>query len=415
MSGLQTVRGTRDLLPEDSRRLRFIEERAFETARRYGYGEVATPIFEFTEVFARTLGDTSDVVTKEMYTFADRGGDRLTLRPENTAGIVRAFISNGLAARLPLRVFYRGPMFRYERPQKGRLRQFHQVGVELLGVADPLGDVEVIALAADVLDALGVGDSTVLEINTLGDGESRAAYRARLVEYLESHRDGLSPDSLERLARNPLRILDSKDPGDRQVVAGAPPLAESLNTRSRDFFAAVLSGLDQAGIAYRLNSRMVRGLDYYCHTTFEFVTEALGAQGTVVAGGRYDGLVEQMGGPPTPGTGWAAGVERLMMLRETEAAAVSRPIVMIALGREQFGAAFRLARRLRTSGHVVEFGFGASLGKQMKWANKINARLAVIVGSDELSREVATVRDMDAGAQEEVSLAMLEERLARSA
>ena len=415
MSGLQTVRGTRDLLPEDSRRLRFIEERAFETARRYGYGEVATPIFEFTEVFARTLGDTSDVVTKEMYTFADRGGDRLTLRPENTAGIVRAFISNGLAARLPLRVFYRGPMFRYERPQKGRLRQFHQVGVELLGVADPLGDVEVIALAADVLDALGVGDSTVLEINTLGDGESRAAYRARLVEYLEAHRDGLSPDSLARLARNPLRILDSKDPGDRQVVAGAPPLAESLNTRSRDFFAAVLSGLDQAGIAYWLNSRMVRGLDYYCHTTFEFVTEALGAQGTVVAGGRYDGLVEQMGGPPTPGTGWAAGVERLMMLREAEAAAVSRPIVMIALGREQFGAAFRLARRLRTSGHVVEFGFGASLGKQMKWANKINARLAVIVGSDELSREVATVRDMDAGAQEEVSLAMLEERLARSA
>ncbi|MGE5441776.1 MAG: histidine--tRNA ligase [Bacteroidota bacterium] len=416
MSGLRTVRGTRDLLPEDSRRLRLVEERAFETARRYGYGEVATPIFEFTEVFARTLGDTSDVVTKEMYTFADRGGDRLTLRPENTAGIVRAFVSNSLAARLPLRVFYRGPMFRYERPQKGRLRQFHQVGVELLGVADPLGDVEVIALAADVLDALGVGDRTVLEINTLGDGESRAAYRARLVEYLEAHRDRLSADSLERLARNPLRILDSKDPGDREVVAEAPSLGDALNSRSRDFFAAVLSGLDQAGIVYRFNPRLVRGLDYYCHTTFEFVTEALGAQGTVVAGGRYDGLVEQMGGPPTPGSGWAAGVERLMMLSETEAATTpSRPIVMIALGREQFGAAFRLARRLRSSGHVVEFGFGASLGKQMKWADKINARLAVIVGSDELSREVATVRDMDAGAQEEVSLAMLEERLARRA
>ena len=415
MSGLRTVRGTRDLLPEDSRRLRFVEERAFETARRCGYGEVATPIFEFTEVFARTLGDTSDVVTKEMYTFADRGGDSLTLRPENTAGIVRAFISSSLSARLPMRIFYRGPMFRYERPQKGRLRQFHQVGVELLGVADPVGDVEVIALARDVLDALDVGRRTVLEINTLGDGESRAAYRARLVEYLEAHRHHLSTDNLDRLARNPLRILDSKDPGDREVVAEAPPLSDSLNSRSQDFFAAVLQGLDQAEIAYRFNSRLVRGLDYYCHTTFEFVTEASGAQGTVLAGGRYDGLVEQMGGPSTPGSGWAAGVERLMMLTGAEAAATPRPIVMIALGREQFGAAYRLARRLRSSGHVVEFGFGASLGKQMKWANKINARLAVIVGSDELSREVATVRDMDAGAQEEVSLAMLEERLARSA
>jgi histidyl-tRNA synthetase len=414
MSGLRTVRGTRDLLPEDSRRLRFIEERACETARRYGYGEIATPIFEFTEVFARTLGDTSDVVTKEMYTFEDRGGDSLTLRPENTAGIVRAFISNNLSARLPMRIFYRGPMFRYERPQKGRLRQFNQVGIELLGVADPLGDVEVIALARDVLDALGVGARTVLEINTLGDGESRAAYRARLVEYLEAHRDRLSTDSLERLVRNPLRVLDSKDPGDREVVASAPSLAESLNSRSQDFFAAVLRGLDQAEIAYRPNPRLVRGLDYYCHTTFEFVTDVLGAQGTVLAGGRYDGLVEQMGGPPTPGSGWAAGVERLMMLTETEATAASRPIAMIALGPEQFGAAYRLARRLRSSGHVVEFGFGASLGKQMKWANKINARLAVIVGSDELSRQAATVRDMDAGAQEEVSLAMLEERLAHS-
>jgi histidyl-tRNA synthetase len=414
MSGLRTVRGTRDLLPEDSRRLRFVEERAFETARRYGYNEIATPIFEFTEVFTRTLGDTSDVVTKEMYTFEDRGGDSLTLRPENTAGIVRAFISNSLSTQLPIRTFYRGPMFRYERPQKGRLRQFNQVGVELLGVADPLGDVEVIALARDVLDALDVGQRTVLEINTLGDGDSRAAYRARLVEYLEAHRDRLSADSLERLARNPLRVLDSKDPGDREVVAEAPSLSDSLNSRSRDFFAAVLEGLDQAEIAYRLNPRLVRGLDYYCHTTFEFVTDALGAQGTVLAGGRYDGLVEQMGGPPTPGSGWAAGVERLMMLTGAEAAATPRPIVMIALGREQFGVAFRLARRLRASGRVVEFGFGTSLGKQMKWANKINARLAVIVGSDELSREAATVRDMDAGAQEEVSLAMLEERLARS-
>lgn len=414
MSGLRTVRGTHDLLPEDSRRMRAVEDAAFATARRYGYGEIATPIFEFTEVFARTLGDTSDVVTKEMYTFEDRGGDSLTLRPENTAGIVRAFISNSLSARLPVRAFYRGPMFRYERPQKGRLRQFHQVGVELLGIADPLGDVEVIALAHDVLSALGLGDRVTLEINTLGDADSRAAYRERLVAYLQQHRDRLSADSIERLERNPLRILDSKDPGDRELVAQAPSLAESLDDRSRGFFAAVLRGLDELGIAHTLNPRLVRGLDYYCHTTFEFTTDALGAQGTVLAGGRYDGLVGQMGGPATPGTGWAAGVERLTMLSAAEAAA-PRPIAMIALGAEQAGAALRLAKRLRDSGHVVEFGFANSLGKQLKWANRINARLAVIVGTDEVARDVAMVRDMDAGSQEEVSLTLLEDRLARSA
>lgn len=413
MSGLRTVRGTRDLLPEDSLRLRRVEATAWETARRYGYGEVETPIFEFDEVFKRTLGDTSDVVTKEMYTFEDRGGDGLTLRPENTAGIVRAFISNNLAARLPLRVFYRGPMFRYERPQKGRLRQFHQVGVELLGVADPLADVEVIKLAVDFLTELELGESFKIEINTLGDSESRAGYRGRLLEYFEDSKDCLSADSLARLERNPLRILDSKDPGDRQVVAGAPRLADALNERSRAFFADVLRGLDDLHIEYEVNPRLVRGLDYYCHTTFEFVTHRLGAQGTLLAGGRYDGLVEQMGGQPTPGTGWAAGVERLMMLAESAFTEPPRPIAMIALGPEQFSTASGKADTLRQD-HVVVFGFGSSLGKQLKWANKINARWAVIIGSDELARGMATIRDMDAGAQEEVPLAMLEERLAGS-
>lgn len=411
MSELRTVRGTRDFLPEDSRSLRLVEERTQAVASRWGYGEVATPIFEFTEIFARTLGDTSDVVTKEMYTFEDRGGDGLTLRPENTAGIVRAFISNNLAARLPLRVFYRGPMFRYERPQKGRLRQFHQVGVELLGVADPLADVEVIKLAVDFLTELELGESFKIEINTLGDSESRAGYRGRLLEYFEVSKDRLSADSLARLERNPLRILDSKDPGDRQVVAGAPRLADALNERSRAFFADVLRGLDDLHIAYEVNPRLVRGLDYYCHTTFEFVTHRLGAQGTLLAGGRYDGLVEQMGGQPTPGTGWAAGVERLMMLAESAFTEPPRPIAMIALGPEQFSTASRKADALRQD-HVVVFGFGSSLGKQLKWANKINARWAVIIGSDELARGMATIRDMDAGAQEEAPLAMLEERLA---
>jgi histidyl-tRNA synthetase len=408
---MRTVRGTRDLLPEDSRRLRTVEERAWEAARRCGYGEFSTPIFEFTDVFSRTLGDTSDVVTKEMYTFEDRGGDSLTLRPENTAGIVRAFLSNKLAQQLPLRVFYRGPMFRYERPQKGRLRQFHQVGVELLGVADPLADVEVIALAADFLASLGLGSPPVLEINTLGCTASRAAYREQLVAYLDSHRDRLSADSLARLERNPLRVLDSKDEADREVVAGAPALTDALTDEARRFFDAVLNGLAGAGISWRVNPRLVRGLDYYCHTTFEFVSDALGAQGTVLAGGRYDSLVEQMGGPPTPGVGWAAGCERLMMLAGEEAAA-PRPVAMIALGPEQGGAALRLARELRAAGHVVELAFGGSLGKQLKWANKANARLAVIVGSNELERNVAAVRDLDAGAQEEVPLALLGERLA---
>ncbi len=414
MAAARTVRGTRDLLPEDSARLRAVEGTAWQTAQRFGYGEVATPIFEFTEVFARTLGDTSDVVTKEMYTFNDRGGDSLTLRPENTAGIVRAFISNSLAAQLPQRIFYRGPMFRYERPQKGRLRQFHQIGVELLGAADPLADVEVISLAHEFLCALGLGGAITLELNTLGSSESRAAYRTRLVDYLQGHRERLSVDSLERLERNPLRILDSKDAGDRAVIAGAPALADSLDGPSGDFFAAVRAGLDDLEIPHHINPRLVRGLDYYCHTTFEFTTEHLGAQGTVLAGGRYDGLVAQMGGPPTPGTGWAAGVERLMMLSGVQAV-MPRPVAMIALGREQSGAALRLARRLRQSGQTVQFAFGTSLGKQMKWANRIGARLAVIVGSDEVARQVATVRDMDAGAQEEVSLDLLEERLAQSA
>ncbi|QLH40485.1 MAG: histidine--tRNA ligase [Defluviicoccus sp.] len=414
MSGMRTVRGTRDLLPEDSRRLRMVEERAWQAARRCGYGEFSTPIFEFTDVFARTLGDTSDVVTKEMYTFEDRGGDSLTLRPENTAGIVRAFLSNKLAQRLPLRVFYRGPMFRYERPQKGRLRQFHQVGVELLGVADPLADAEVITLADDFLSTLGLASAPVLEINTLGDTASRAVYRERLVDYLEQRRDRLSADSLARLERNPLRVLDSKDAADKDVVAEAPMLSESLTDEARRFFDAVLSGLAGAGISWRLNTRLVRGLDYYCHTTFEFVSDALGAQGTVLAGGRYDGLVEQMGGPSTPGVGWAAGVERLMMLAGADATAL-RPVAMIALGPEQGGAAMRLARQLRAQGHVVELAFGNSLGKQLKWANKANARLAVIIGSNELAREVAAVRDLDAGAQEEVPLSLLGERLAQTA
>ncbi len=411
MSSLQPVRGTHDLLPDDSRRHRHVEETAFAVVKRYGFGEVVTPIFEFTEVFSRTLGETSDVVTKEMHTFTDRSGDSITLRPEGTAGVARAFISGGLSQNLPLKLFYRGPMFRHERPQKGRLRQFHQVGVELLGVDSPLADVEVVSMAWRVLSALGLGDKVQLEINTLGDAESRAAYRDALIAYLTPHRDKLSEDSRNRLEKNPMRVLDSKDEGDKAIVAGAPLIHECLTPAAREFFDAVTGGLTALGVPFVVNPKLVRGLDYYCHTAFEFTTTALGAQGTVLAGGRYDGLIGQMGGPATPGIGWAAGVERLSML-VGEVPPAERPVAVIPMG--DATAAMVLADCLRQAGLSVEMGFSGNMKKRMARANKANARFAVILGEDEAARGAATLRDLDSGAQEEVPLAALKERLLRS-
>jgi histidyl-tRNA synthetase len=406
------VRGTHDLLPEEGRKHRHIVDAARGLAERYGYEEMATPIFEFTDVFKRTLGDTSDVVTKEMYTFEDRSGDQITLRPEGTAGIARALISGGLGQSLPLKFFYWGPMFRHERPQKGRLRQFHQIGIELLGVAAPLGDVEVIALGAHILDTLGVLERTTLELNTLGDSESRAAYRKVLVDYLTAHADKLSEESRTRLDRNPLRVLDSKDAGDKKIVADAPVFDDHLTAEARDFFAQVRAGLDQLNIAYTLNPRLVRGLDYYCHTAFEFTTDALGAQGTVLAGGRYDGLVETMGGPPTPGVGWAAGIERLAMLT-SGAAPAPRPIAVIPLGSAAETIALKLTQEMRQSGLTVELGFSGNLSRRMKRANRLGAVRAVILGDDEIAKGVATVRDMETGEQEAIPLDSVGERLAR--
>lgn len=411
MSALQPVRGTHDILGEESQRRRHIQETAHAIAGRYGFDEMSTPIFEFTEVFVRTLGDTSDIVTKEMYSFKDRGGDDITLRPEGTAGIARALISGGLAQRLPLKLYYEGPMFRYERPQKGRLRQFHQFGVEVLGVAAAAADIEVIALGAHILEALGVSDKVTLELNTLGDRESRAAYRAVLVEYLSGRRGELSEESRLRLERNPLRILDSKDQGDIAVLAGAPLFPDYLNAASTAFFAEVCEGLDCLAVAYTVNPRLVRGLDYYCHTAFEFTTKGLGAQGTVLAGGRYDGLVAVMGGPDISGVGWAAGVERLSMLVDSVPPA-PRLIAVIPVGKETERVALRVARDLRYDGFAVDLGYGGNLSKRMKRANKVNARAAVILGEDELSREAATVRDLDTGEQAEVPLAALKDRLA---
>jgi histidyl-tRNA synthetase len=403
MASLQPVRGTHDILPEQERRHRRVEETARDIAARYGFAEISMPIFEFTEVFARSIGETTDIVMKEMYTFTDRGGERITLRPEGTAGVARAFISNGLAQQVPFKVFYRGPMFRYERPQKGRQRQFNQIGVELLGVADPEADIEAIALGAHILDALGVSDRAVLELNTLGDGESRAAYRETLVAYLRAYEKDLSEDSRLRLERNPLRILDSKDAGDRAVVKDAPTIQGSLNDASKAFFDAVCQGLDALDIAYTVNPHLVRGLDYYGHTAFEFTTQALGAQGALLAGGRYDGLIKLMGGPATPGIGWAAGVERLaMMIDEPEAR--DRPIAVIPVGAAQKSQAAVIAHMLRRAGFAVELGYSGNMSKRMNRANKLNACAAVILGEDELAKGVATVRDMTTGEQREVSL-----------
>ncbi len=411
MSSLKPVRGTHDLMPADVARHRAVTDTAQRVSGLYAYEEVSTPIFEFTNVFSRTLGDTSDVVTKEMYTFEDKGKESITLRPENTASVMRAYMSNGLQRQIPCRFFYRGPMFRYERPQKGRQRQFHQIGIECIGIPDALADVEVIATGAQILRELGVLERTSLEINTLGDTESRNAYRDKLVEYFTKYEQSLSYDSQQRLTRNPMRILDSKDQGDRDIITGAPEMTDVMNVTSRDFFDRVLEHLDILGIKYKLNSRMVRGLDYYCHTAFEFVTTELGAQGAVMAGGRYDGLIQQMGGPSTPGVGWAAGVERLAMMIDEPAQTV-RPISIVPVGGEAFGAAYKLADQLRQNDFAVDFSVTGNMKKRMKRANNVGAVAALMLGEDELAKQVVTVRDMKTGEQTEVALSSIEEHLA---
>jgi len=409
---LQPVRGTQDLLPAAMRRFRTVAETARAVAERFGYEEIATPIFEFSEVFSRPIGETTDIVMKEMYSFADKGGENLSLRPENTAGVVRAVMTNGLTQSLPLRLFYQGPMFRYERPQKGRFRQFHQIGVELIGVKEPQGDVEAIALGAEILAALGVLPRTTLELNTLGDASSRTTYRDALVKYYRGHEKNLSEDSRHRLERNPLRILDSKDEGDRRVNAQAPSFADFLTPEARDFYGAVKQGLDRLGISYRENPRLVRGLDYYCHTAFEFTTTELGSQGAVLAGGRYDGLMGVMGGPETPGVGWAGGIERLALMI-AEPPPPPRPIALVPIGAEGESLALKLSQELRREGFAVDLAYSGNLQKRMRRADKIKARAAVILGEDELKRGQAAVRDLDSGEQTEAPLAALKDRLAK--
>jgi histidyl-tRNA synthetase len=406
MAQIQPLRGTRDLLPEECRKIRHVEARALAIAKLYGFEEIETPMMEPVAVFKRSLGDTSDIVSKQMYLFKDLGGDEIVLRPEGTAGVARAFISEGLTQNLPLKLFYRGPMFRYERPQKGRYRQFYQVGVELLGIDKPQADVELIAMAQQFLGDLKLQGDIKLHLNTIGDAESRAAYRDRLRQYLETRKSELSQDSLTRLERNPLRILDSKDEGDKRVVADAPSLADSLNDVSRAFFDGVQEGLSTLGISYFVDPLLVRGLDYYCHTVFEFTTNALGSQNAVLGGGRYDNLISDLGGPKTPGVGWASGVDRLsLMLQETPKD--TAPVAVVPLGDEAEKEAVKLTHELRAAGIAVDVGYSGNMGKRMKRADKIGARCAVILGSEELAKGIVQVKWLGTGTQEQINRADL--------
>lgn len=406
MSFLQPVRGARDVLPDEAYQKRVIENTFYYLAERYGFNEIITPILESTEVFKRTLGETSDIVTKEMYTFIC-GQESLTLRPEGTAGVVRAFISNGLHHSLPLKLFYSGPMFRHERPQRGRLRQFHQLGVELLGASNPLADAEIIAFASHFLTELGLDRKVTLELNSLGDIESRSSYRSALIAYLEKQSCNLSASSRDRLQHNPLRILDSKDLGDKAILLKAPVLTNFLTESSLKFLEQTCAFLKMVDITPVINPRLVRGLDYYCHVVFEFTTTELGSQGTVLAGGRYDDLIQQMGGPPVSGVGWAAGIERLALLMGSEQLVLpSRPTVIIALGITAENKSLLLAQILRRSGVTVSVNYAnASLAKRLKQANKTRARAAVIIGDDELSSDTGTVLDLDSGEQSRVAFA----------
>ena len=406
----QPVRGTQDIFGDDQERFQHVVG-TFERVRRlYGFKGVEMPVFEPTAVFARSLGETTDVVSKEMYSFEDRGGDSLTLRPEFTAGICRAFLSNGWQQHVPLKLSAHGPLFRYERPQKGRYRQFHQLDAEIIGAGEAAADVELLCFADQLLKELGIADGVSLQLNTLGDAESRDAWRDALVEHFQAHRKDLSEDSRDRLERNPLRILDSKERQDRPIADAAPDIDAYLSSEAKEFFAQVTEGLDACGVAWTRNSRLVRGLDYYRHTAFEFVTDRLGAQGTVLAGGRYDGLMESLGGPHTPAVGWAAGIERLGMLLE-EPETTGPDAIFIPLGDGCEAAAMKIMTELRRAGLSCDMAYKGNMKKRMQKANAAGAAHVVIIGENELANGVVAVKNLETGDQREIVLSGLAEAL----
>ena len=370
----QAIRGTQDIFGAEAEAFAHVVETFEQVRKLYRFRRIEMPVFEKTTVFSRSLGETTDVVSKEMYSFEDRGGESLTLRPEFTAGIARAYLTNGWQQYAPVKLATHGPLFRYERPQKGRYRQFHQLDAEIIGAAEPMADVELLVMADQLLKELGIADGVTLQLNTLGDAASRDGWRAALVEYFRAHAADLSEDSQARLEKNPLRILDSKDPRDKVFVGAAPKIDDYLSAEAQDFFGRVTSGLDAAGVAWTRSPTLVRGLDYYRHTAFEFVTDRLGAQGTVLGGGRYDGLMESLGGAATPAVGWAAGIERLAMLMG-DAGQVVEDRIEVAVVVEDPALeteAVRLASHLRGSGIVAELIASGSPRKRFDKAVKLD-------------------------------------------
>jgi len=410
MTQVQPVRGTQSLLGEDADRLATVVA-AFDRVRRlYGFRRVEVPTIEHTAVFARTIGETTDVVAKEMYSFEDRGGESITLRPEFTAGICRAFLSEGWQQYAPLKLATSGSAFRYERPQKGRFREFHQLDAEIIGAGEPQADVELLAFADQLLKELRI-DGAILKLNTLGDPATRGAWRDALYEHFRAHSSVLSEDSQARLERNPLRILDSKAHQDWRVVDSAPVIDDFLSGEAADFFGKVTAGLDAAGIKWERAPRLVRGLDYYRHTAFEFITDRLGAQGTVLAGGRYDGLIEALGGPHTPAVGWAAGIERLaMMIGQPEP---ERPTaVIVPLGDRAETAAQRLLAELRAAGIAADMAYRGNMKKRLSRANDADAAYALIIGDVELDSGEVQLKDLASGEQRSVAFDHIAEALA---
>ena len=393
MSTPQAIRGTQDIFGAEAEAFAHVVE-TFERVRKlYRFRRIETPVFEKTEVFSRSIGETTDVVSKEMYSFEDRGGESLTLRPEFTAGIARAYLTNGWQQHAPLKVATHGPLFRYERPQKGRYRQFHQLDAEIIGKSEPQADVELLVMADHLLKELGIADGVTLQLNTLGDTFSRGGWRLALTKYFRKHRSALSEDSQNRLEKNPLRILDSKDVRDRALVTDAPKIDDFLTDEAAYFFQRVTEGLEAADVSYVRVPSLVRGLDYYRHTAFEFVTDRLGAQGTVLGGGRYDGLIENLGGPATPAVGWAAGIERLAMLLADTGNALEVPVdVVISVNHDRaLPAATKLLRTVRAmgiSGDMIDHG---SPNKRFNKAKSVSAQALVSYGLDESGSSVAKV------------------------
>ena len=413
---LQKPKGTQDILPQESAKWQYVEDFARKTFRKYNYGEIRTPIFEHYEVISRSVGDTTDIVTKEMYDFYDKGDRHITLRPEGTAPVVRSYVENKLFApevQKPVKVYYMGSMFRYERPQAGRLREFHQIGAECFGSSNPATDVEMIAMAAQFFKDIGITNVS-LELNSLGNPESRAAYRQALIDYLTPLKPSLSADSQRRLGENPLRVLDSKEPEDKAAVEGAPSILDYLDEESSAYFAAVRSMLETLQIPYVINTNMVRGLDYYNHTIFEFTTEVAGSQLTICAGGRYDGLVAYFGGPETPGVGFGMGLERLLLVLDKQGVELpietALDVYVAVLGAGANGRALELVQALRAQGFAAERDYlDRKLKAQFKSADIFKAKTLITLGESEVESGQVTVKNNHNREEITVSLDQIQE------